>query len=885
MTAVRTFSQAGPLSSRLRALLPAFVLLNACAPSGLLLTLARAEEEARHASSAPAFRFERIGPAPHFRPLITNVQIADLDGDGSQDVVACDAQRDAVFWHRRTSEGSWEEQTIGPDLIAPAHATVVDLDQDKDLDVLVAVMGNVYPDDDVIGSLVLLQNDGGKFSKKTLLRDVRRVVDAQPGDFDRDGDVDLAVAVFGYKRGQVLWLENRGQEGFRDHELLSAPGTIHVPVADYDQDGDLDVAAVVSQEEEEVWGFENLTGGRFAPRRLWMTLNYDIGSAGLVPCDLDKDGDVDLLLPVGDNLEDSYSTGQPYHGCLWLKNNGQWKFEAERIATLPCTYAAAPSDLDGDGDQDVVLCSMAGDWESPGAASLAWLENNGAQRFAQHALAADPNMLVTAACGDLDGDQKPDIVAGGLHMYPPYQRLGRLSAWMSRASGEQPRADIRANGKGANVSSNASSSTPDALPPNLERLDRLTRADLERAYQKNAAADVGVDGANQWIEMGRAYYVYGFFPAAKACFEKALKSQESAFEPNFLLGVNLARLGNLSTALDRLSQALSHGDVAQRQWVQYELGRCYLRLEDAAKAEKAFVAAGNHYLALAQLAKLRIRSGRAAEAVASLNALARLQPGATDVFLLNARAANELHDAKMAQQFRDRAEYNARALPRDYMAKMVEETRTKYGAARRVEEARRHIQNKRWDEAAAILPGVVDATHDQDATILLAGAQLQAGHPVETIKLLETMQRDRGSMPTAMLLLGDAYLAKGDLEKAQAIWERTARARTGAALHERLAALYEKKGNGEAARHQRALKAQAAGISLLRQGNPNRAKDPLKAAVGLDSKLPDAWFYLGECDRVTGELEAARQAYSKALELAPEHGRAFMMLKALSKTN
>jgi Tfp pilus assembly protein PilF len=853
-------------------------LLIAASPSSV--DSVGAEERAEPVAAIPSLGFERIGPAPHFRPLITNVQIADLNGDGAQDVIACDAQQDAVYCYRRTKDGQWEEQLIGSDLIAPAHATIVDLDQDNDVDVLVSVMGNVYPDDDVIGRLVLLRNDGGTFSQKILLRDVRRVVDAQPGDFDRDGDVDLAVAVFGYMRGQVLWLENRGEEGFRDHELLSAPGTIHVPVADYDKDGDLDIAAVVSQEEEEVWGFENLTGGRFAPRRLWMTLNYDIGSAGLVQCDLDQDGDVDLLLPVGDNLEDSYSTGQPYHGCLWLKNNGQWKFEAERIATFPCTYAAAVSDLDVDGDQDIVLCSMVNDWESPGAASLAWLENDGAQRFAQHALAVDPAMLVAAACGDLDGDKKPDIAAGGLHMYPPYQRLGRVSAWMSSTAADQPKADIRA--KAPDVK--ASSSSSGALPPNLQRLDPLTRADLEQAYQKIAAADDAPSGADGWLELGRAYYAYGFFPAAKACFEKARQGQESSFEPNFLLGVTLARLGDLPAAVNQLNQAISLGEVAQRQWAQHELGRCYLRLENAAKAEEAFIAAGNYYLSLAQLAKLKIRSRRAAEAVASLNALARLQPGATELFLLNARAANELHDAKMAQQFRDRAEYNARTFPRDYVAKMVEETRTKYGAARRVEEARRHIQNKRWNEAAVILREVVEATHGQDATILLAGAQLQAGHPEETINLLESMERDRGSMPTAMLLLGDAYLAKGDLAKAKAVWERTAQARSGSALHERLASLYEKSGNHELAGQQQALKAQAAGISLLRQGNPNRAKEPLKTAVELDSKLTDAWFYLGECHRVTGDLEAARQAYSKTLGISPQHGRAFTMLKALSGT-
>jgi len=72
------------------------------------------------------------------------------------------------------------------------------------------------------------------------------------------------------------------------------------------------------------------------------------------------------------------------------------------------------------------------------------------------------------------------------------------------------------------------------------------------------------------------------------------------------------------------------------------------------------------------------------------------------------------------------------------------------------------------------------------------------------------------------------------------------------------------------------------GISYLRQGNPMRAKEPMKAAVELESDLGRAWFYLGECHRVTGDLPAARDAYGKALKADPNHGRADVMLQRLA---
>lgn len=165
--------------------------------------------------------------------------------------------------------------------------------------------------------------------------------------------------------------------------------------------------------------------------------NFDLGSAGLVLSDLDQDGDQDLILPVGDNLEDIHSYPQPYHGCFWLENRGAWNFVKHRIAHFGGTYAAAVGDLDGDRDQDVVLVSMFNDWDRKGHASVVWLENDGRQNFTTWQIADHPTHLVTVACGDLNGDGRDDIVAGGLHLVPPFQGFEGLSAWMSQRLSEK----------------------------------------------------------------------------------------------------------------------------------------------------------------------------------------------------------------------------------------------------------------------------------------------------------------------------------------------------------------------------------------------------------------------------------------------------------------
>lgn len=387
--------------------------------------------------SAVPFIRSSVGPAFRGLPQICNVQMVELDGDGRTALLVCDAARNAVLAYRRRSDGSWDEAVIAGDLMAPAHATVVDIDKDGDRDIVVSVLGNIEPDDGVIGKLVLLERDGETYAPRVILDDVRRVADAQSADFDGDGDIDLAVAVFGYNRGQVLYLENAGEAGFVAHELHSAPGTIHVPVADYDGDGDPDIAAIVSQDDEELWGFENLGEGKFQSRRLYYTHNFDLGSAGLVQGDLDGDGDADLILPVGDNLEDLDAYPQPYHGCLWFENLGGWKFEPRPLATFGGTYAASVYDLDQDGDRDVVLVSMCNDWRRQTHGSLVWLENDGKQQFHPWQIDNTPSHLVTVDCGDIDGDGRPDIVAGGLHIRPPFDRLGRVTLWTAQGGKPQ----------------------------------------------------------------------------------------------------------------------------------------------------------------------------------------------------------------------------------------------------------------------------------------------------------------------------------------------------------------------------------------------------------------------------------------------------------------
>ena len=372
-------------------------------------------------------------PLGDSQPWVTHVSVVDLDQDGLPDVIVCDATANAVSWIRQAPAGVFTETVLGDTIPAPAHVTPSDVDGDGDLDLLVAQMGVLLPNNDPIGAVVLLENDGQqRFTNRVLLDTVARVTDIEPGDFDGDGDVDLAVGQFGYDDGEIRWMENLGGWQFESHNLLTIAGTIHAPVGDLDGDGDLDIAAVVSQEWEEIYVFENDGAGGFDRHLVYGATNDDFGSSGIALVDLDGDDDLDVLYTNGDAFDYMQPGPRPWHGVQWLENRGGLNFVYNRIGDFPGAYFATAVDGDGDGDLDVFLVSAFNDWDSPDATSMAWFENDGDLQFTLRPLATAPTHLLTLASGDLDGDGWVDFVTGGMHVYPPYDRMSRVTLWRNR---------------------------------------------------------------------------------------------------------------------------------------------------------------------------------------------------------------------------------------------------------------------------------------------------------------------------------------------------------------------------------------------------------------------------------------------------------------------
>jgi hypothetical protein len=382
------------------------------------------------------FQARPVGAPVEGNPWIAHVRAADLDRDGLLDALVCDARRNQIGWLRQVAPGRFEETALAVDIPAPVHIEAVDFDGDGDLDLLVASMGEIFPNNDPIGAVLVFENDGQqRFTKRVIVDRVARVTDVQAGDFDGDGKLDLAVAQFGYDQGEVRWMRNLGGWKFESFNLLKLSGTINVCAADFTGDGKLDLVALVSQQWEEIHLFTNDGTGKFTDQVIFGSTNEDFASSGLRLADLNRDGRPDILFTNGDGFGPSPQPGpRPWHGVQWLENLGGGKFRFHRIADLPGAYSPVGVDVDGDGATDVVALSAFNEWEKPQAVSMVWYRNDGRQNFTPHVLAHAPTHLTTVDVGDFERTGKPTLIAGAFHAYPPFTNMSRLTLWLRRAA-------------------------------------------------------------------------------------------------------------------------------------------------------------------------------------------------------------------------------------------------------------------------------------------------------------------------------------------------------------------------------------------------------------------------------------------------------------------
>ncbi len=333
----------------------------------------------------------RAGDAPF------DIQVGDFDNNGNLDfaVASRDSGRILLFLlakdrqgHLGVNQRSYETGR------APVSLFTADLDGDGHQDLVTANLGEK--------SFAVLMNKG-KAAKTGFpdLAPLKRypLSDSPHGvwgaDFDRDGDIDLAVAVEKFEGGaihnQVMIFENTGKGEFKlkSQHRVGTEGRVIVG-ADLDGDGAIDLITT-NKGSRTVSLLFNDGKGSFP-----LVTSVEAGDSpqGVWAGDLDGDGDVDIAV-----------TNVASNTVTVLVNQGKRLFEKgislQVQGRLP--YALVGIDVDRDGDTDLMTANLVED-----NLSLLLNEGRGQFAFAKHYVAGNGPRAIAA--GDFDGDGLIDLV-------------------------------------------------------------------------------------------------------------------------------------------------------------------------------------------------------------------------------------------------------------------------------------------------------------------------------------------------------------------------------------------------------------------------------------------------------------------------------------------
>ncbi len=276
---------------------------------------------------------------------VAGLELHDLTGDGRDDVIQLHRSSGDVSVRLSGSKGQLERPRYYHMGVLPSGLELRDLDGDQHLDLLTANLGRRRHSNGEVA--IRMGRPDGSFGPRAQVptEGGARIFAIEAADFNKDGIVDFAV---GYFDCRISFFEGYqdGSYKLRRTDRFTYESRVMV-TGDFDQDGDTDIAGagyagdvVVLVNEGDILTTSTQKRFDYPPQQ-----ESKFGTREIRALDINDDGDLDLMVGSG-------------KGVMALLGSTGASFEPQKEPLKGAAFPAssmAEGDMDGDGIADLAV--------------------------------------------------------------------------------------------------------------------------------------------------------------------------------------------------------------------------------------------------------------------------------------------------------------------------------------------------------------------------------------------------------------------------------------------------------------------------------------------------------------------------------------------------